>query len=118
MAMAPAGAYAVPARAAGNEAESAADQLTPFVRAAWKTTRPVETTCSGKKSPYTCSWWILKVANDKRIKASAADLPSQSITGVLARRGEGNSHSRSGTVWKSGRALAYWNKSFFSFSAY
>ncbi len=91
------------ARAADNEPEAAADALYGVVAASYKkqaSGRSIETDCSGRRNTFSCQWWIIKGAREKRM-ASAAE--------VLARRGEGSQHYRATRVYMSGYATATYN---------
>ena len=98
-----AGASGLRAHSAGNEAESAAGAVYSFVKSKYAyqaSGRGIETTCSGRKSPYTCTWWILKKSSEKR-RATQASL--------LLRSGEGNLHGNWKRVFTSGHASAAYN---------
>jgi len=98
------------ARAAGNEPESAAAALYSVVRSAYARDLPgrnIETQCSGRRSPYSCSWWIIKGSREsRRIATKATDSP---LLPIVLRGGEGNAHNNRSRVYKSGYASAAYN---------
>ena len=108
----PAGAVGQLAHSAGNEPESAADRLYDAIKkthAKQASGRVIETTCSGKKLPYSCSWWIIKKKTEKRASSNAGL--------ILSRNGEGRAHSTYSRVYLSGYASAVaYNKKSDSFS--
>jgi hypothetical protein len=98
------------ARSAGNEPESGAAALYSVVRSAYSrdlSGRSIETQCTGRRSPYACSWWIIKGSKERRkAGAHAADYVT---VPVLLRGGEGNAHKTRSRVYKSGYASAAYN---------
>jgi len=95
------GATARPA--ASNESEDAAEAVYSVVGASYSKQakgRSIETDCSGRKNTFSCRWWIIKSAKEKR-RASRSD--------SVARRGEGSQHTRSSRVYMSGYATATYN---------
>ncbi|MEI7559114.1 MAG: hypothetical protein WCJ63_00840 [Actinomycetes bacterium] len=103
LSIAPATAAGLTAHAAGNEAESASGAVYSFVKSKYAqqaSGRGIETTCSGRKSPYSCTWWIIKKSSEKR-RATQASL--------LLRSGEGNLHANWKRVFRSGYASAAYN---------
>ena len=112
---APGSAIGAKAKAAGNEPESAAGALYSVVRSAYSRDvagRSIETQCSGRKSPYSCSWWIIKGSKERRkaTARAAGDLE------ILMRAGEGSAHSKVSRIYKSGRATATYNSKTGGFS--
>jgi hypothetical protein len=110
-AAAPGGASGARAHAAGNEPESAAGALFSVVRSAYArdvSGRSIETDCGGRKSPYSCSWWIIKGSKERRkVSGHASDSPS---SGILLRSGEGTVHVKNRSrIYKSGYASAAYN---------
>ncbi|MSW87444.1 MAG: hypothetical protein F2799_01310 [Actinobacteria bacterium] len=108
----PAGAVGHLAHSAGNEPESAADRLYAAIKSTHSkqsSGRVIETTCSGRKLPYSCSWWIIKKKSEKRASSDNGQ--------VLSRNGEGRAHSTYSRVYLSGYASATaYNKKNGSFS--
>ena len=64
--------------------------------------RTIETSCSGRRSPYSCSWWVIKGRLDRRADAATEELP------VMTRRGVGNAHRTPSRVLTFGKATARW----------
>ncbi|MEI7889356.1 MAG: hypothetical protein WCI34_03510 [Actinomycetes bacterium] len=110
----PAAAIGRFAHAAGNEPESAAARLYDAIKSTHSKQsagRAIETTCSGRSLPYSCSWWIIKKNSEKRASSTSGQ--------ILARNGEGRTHSTYSRVYASGyaKATAYNKKNdTFSFS--
>lgn len=104
----PSSASGARARAAGNEPESAAGALYSVVKSAYArdvSGRSIETQCSGRKSPYSCSWWIIKGSREKRKSTAKAAEDSP----ILMRAGEGSAHNNRSRIYKSGYATAAYN---------
>lgn len=97
---------ASPASAADNEVEDAAEAVYWAVYQLPNSTvrgRTIETQCVSRRSPYSCSWWVIKGRSERRATGASDDeLP------VMSRRGEGNAHTNSRRVLTSGRATATW----------
>ena len=111
----PGAAFGARARAAGNEPESAAGALYSVVKSAYSrdvSGRSIETQCSGRKSPYSCTWWIIKGSKERRKSTAKA----AEDTGVLLRSGEGSAHNNRSRVYKSGYATASYNSKTGGFS--
>lgn len=90
------------------EAEGAAEAVYTAVTSTYPAAtrdagRPVETSCSGRKAPFRCQWWVIKNRFDR--VAVKADDPSS----VMARRGEGEAHRRASRVKFAGSAVADWS---------
>jgi hypothetical protein len=108
---APTGASGARAHAAGNEPESGAAALYNVVRSSFArdlSGRSLETDCSGRKSPYSCGWWIIKGARERRkITGHIAEIAP---SGIVFRGGEGNVHLKNRSrIYKSGYASATYN---------
>ncbi len=99
------------ARAAGNEPESAAAALYNVVRSSFArdlSGRSLETDCGGRKSPYTCGWWIIKGSKERR--KSTGHIAEIAPLGIVLRGGEGNVHLKNRSrIYKSGYASATYN---------
>lgn len=108
-AVVPGAASGARARAAGNEPESAAGALYSVVKSAYSrdlSGRSIETQCTGRKSPYSCTWWIIKGSKERRkTTAKAADDTSS----IVLRAGEGSVHNNRSRIYKSGYATAAYN---------
>jgi len=77
--------------------------ITVYKKETVRARRAVETDCSGSGFVYSCEWWVIKNRFDRAgSKASDQSLP-------MARRGEGEQHTKASRVKYSGSATATWD---------
>lgn len=99
------GATAPIAGASENEVESASEAVYWAVTRLPNSTirgRTIETLCSGRRTTFSCNWWVIKGRFDRRAQAAEDELP------LMMRRGEGNAHRTPKRVLTSGKATAVW----------
>ena len=89
------------------DAESASSMVYKVIKSKYASQvsgRTLETSCSGRKSPFSCKWWIIKKSKErpKHCLTSAAHAISSSS-------GEGELHTRYCYVYKAGTASATYN---------
>ena len=89
------------------DSESAASMVYKVIRSKYASQasgRTLEISCSGRKSPFSCKWWIIKKSKERPkhcVKAAAHSIASSS--------GEGELHYKYCFVYKAGSASATHN---------
>ncbi|MCX6388764.1 MAG: hypothetical protein NTX07_08565 [Solirubrobacterales bacterium] len=105
--VAPATATTPVGHAADADSESAANMVYKVIKSKYSNQvsgRTLEISCSGRKTPFSCKWWIIKKSKER---------PKHCLTGtaksIASSSGEGELHTRYGYVYKAGTASATYN---------